>query len=71
LAQRHFAVLGDFVETWKYILDGNLLLQVLFRPSVVVKFQLGRGNGIEISVGDMKRVEVGNVVTADLVSTDE
>ena len=71
LAQGHFAVLSDVVKTWKHLLDGNLLLQILFSPAVVVQLQLGRSSSIEIGVGDVKRVKVGNVMASDLVSTDE
>jgi len=71
LAQGHFAVFGNFVEAGKNLLDGNLLFQILLCPSVVVELELWWSERVKIGVGDVERVKVSNVVTSDLVSTDE
>jgi hypothetical protein len=49
----------------------ELFGQVLFRPPVMLEVELGHSAAIEVGIEDSERVELGNVVSSDLVSTDE
>lgn len=49
----------------------DLLFEILLCPSIVLQPEFWWGVGVEVGVGDTEGVEVGNVVSADLVRADE
>jgi len=49
----------------------HLLVQVGISPSVVLESELSRTLSGKIGVEDTERVEVGDVVTSNLVGSDE
>jgi hypothetical protein len=72
LAKSHLVVLDLASESWQDTstkLEGSA--QVLLGPAVIVELQLRWDLVREVGVGDVQRVEVGNVVASDLVSANE
>lgn len=51
--------------------ERDLLAQVALRKAVVRELELGRVGAAEVGVEDAERVELGNVVSADLVRAHE
>jgi hypothetical protein len=51
--------------------EGEGAVEVLFAETVVTQVQFARGSPIQISLVDSKRVQTGNMMTANLVGADK
>jgi hypothetical protein len=51
--------------------EGNLLVEVTLCKAVVAELKLGRRLALEVGVEDAERVQVGDMVAADLVCAHE
>lgn len=72
LAQSHSVVLDLTLESGENtVAKSEFLRHVGFSPTIVVEFKLRRDTTVEISTRNVKRIEIGNVVTSNLVGTDQ
>jgi hypothetical protein len=71
LAKGHLLLTGLLEAREDTGTELELLVEILLGPAVVLDGKLGRHGRIEVGLVDTERVEVGDVVSTDLESTDE